>query len=326
MRKFEWDHARYQHQNRPLREIVEQVQQLTAKVDEELKKAVSVHTEKNLTVNTLQRRRIVNLATSDFEDFLDAASVAHMDILGAEEGMLKTMMVAMPAALEKEFLRIYSTIGDDIALFGETHQKTGPNSGRDSVKGSPVADGSAKLVHKTADMVLYSIVVLKGHTESGYFAEDGTFVTGKSVDYIEPLRHAFREKRMTLRDFSYDSSKAGGLEGLITAAEDQLRRCHDDILQWCRANFGEVFAGWIHLKIIRAFVESVLRYSLPVNILALFVEPNMKREKDVRAKLSRGIGAKYPELAVKKLEGEEEEEDDVDNLPYVFQKISLIGL
>jgi len=51
----------------------------------------------------------------------------------------------------------------------------------------------------------------------------------------------------------------------------------------------------------------------------------MKREKDVRAKLSRGIGAKYPELAIKKFEGEEEEEEDVDNLPYVFQKFPLIG-
>jgi len=305
------------------------VQQLAAKVDEELKKATTVYTEKNLAVSTLQRRRVVNVSTSDFEDFLDAATVARLEILGganSDEGMLKTLFVALPASLEKEFLKSYHTIGAEIALYGDTHGKTGSDSGRDAAKGSPVVEGSAHLVYKGGDSIVYSIVALKGHTESGFYAEDGTFVNGKTVDYLEPLKHAFRDKRFTLREFTFDASRAGGLEALISTAESQLQKTHEDILQWCRANFGEVFSGWVHLKVIRAFVESVLRYSLPVNILALFIEPNMRKEKEVKAKLSRGIGSKYPELAVKKYEGEEDEEEDVDNLPYVFQKFQLLGL
>jgi hypothetical protein len=30
------------------------------------------------------------------------------------------------------------------------------------------------------------------------------------VDYLEPLKTAFREKRFIIRDFVYDASKAGG--------------------------------------------------------------------------------------------------------------------
>ena len=32
--------------------------------------------------------------------------------------------------------------------------------------------------------------------------------------------------------------------------------------RWCKTHFGEAFCAWVHLKVIRAFVESVLRYGL----------------------------------------------------------------
>ena len=35
------------------------------------------------------------------------------------------------------------------------------------------------------------------------------------MDYVEPLKTAFREKRFVIREFAYDPSKAGSLTGLI---------------------------------------------------------------------------------------------------------------
>jgi hypothetical protein len=32
------------------------------------------------------------------------------------------------------------------------------------------------------------------------------------------------------------------------------------LIRYCRTNFAEAFVAWIHLKAIRVFVESVLRY------------------------------------------------------------------
>jgi V-type H+-transporting ATPase subunit C len=40
----------------------------------------------------------------------------------------------------------------------------------------------------------------------------------------------------------------------------------EQLTQWCRQNFAEAFIAWAHLKAIRLFVESVLRYGLPINI------------------------------------------------------------
>ena len=42
--------------------------------------------------------------------------------------------------------------------------------------------------------------------EAGKFEGD-TFVAGNNVDYIEPLKHAFREKRFIVREFAYDAAK-----------------------------------------------------------------------------------------------------------------------
>ena len=48
------------------------------------------------------------------------------------------------------------------------------------------------------------------------------------------------------------------------------------LIRWLKVNFGETFVAWIHVKALRVFVESVLRYGLPVNFLAVVIQPNKK--------------------------------------------------
>lgn len=93
------------------------------------------------------------------------------------------------------------------------------------------------------------------------------------------------------------------------------------IVRWCRAHYGEVYAGWIHLKVIKAFVESVLRYGLPVDFLSVFVEPNMKREKQQMSSLIDAIGKLRSELKVTD-SGDDTNDEDTDNLPFVFHKFN----
>ena len=101
LKKFDWDFARYQHSGRPLTELVLQIQTMAAKVDEELKKLSTAYSEKTLLLSTLQRKKTINLLTSDFEDFLTPEFVARMDILKAEgEKILETIMVICPKSLE----------------------------------------------------------------------------------------------------------------------------------------------------------------------------------------------------------------------------------
>jgi V-type H+-transporting ATPase subunit C len=59
------------------------------------------------------------------------------------------------------------------------------------------------------------------------------------------------------------------------------------LVRWIKVNFSEAFTAWIHVKALRVFVESVLRYGLPVNFQAVLMHPNKKSMKRLREVLNQ---------------------------------------
>ena len=55
-------------------------------------------------------------------------------------------------------------------------------------------------------------------------------------------------------------------------------------------NFSECFSAWLHVKALRVFVESVLRYGLPVNFAAFLIFPNKKSTKRLHDVLNNLYG------------------------------------
>lgn len=177
-----------------------------------------------------------------------------------------------------------------------------------------------------SENVMYSIVILKHHYIAGKFDGDN-YLPGTKLDFLEPLKTAFREKKFTLREFSYDGNKPSGIDGQIDFAKQQLDQTVSSLVRWCEIHYGEVYSGWVHLKVIRGFVESVLRYGLPVNFVSVFVEPSAQKEKQVKVSLLHAITQLRPDFSSSKVEIEDEEQDaeDTDNLPFVCQKFTVIG-
>mmetsp|Transcript_14575 Transcript_14575/g.21967 ORF Transcript_14575/g.21967 Transcript_14575/m.21967 type:complete len:436 (+) Transcript_14575:82-1389(+) len=340
LRNFQWDYARYRYQGRQLPDLVSQVQSMVAKVDDELKKLSVSYNEKTQNLSAVQRKKTTNLITSDLEDFLPADITSRFEFVNSE--YLLTVLVVVSNQAEPEFLRSYDSLGGDIAAFGgpdwaasfnptnlgKDDGNFGPEGNRGRVKGSPVVPGSAVKIHTEGDVHLYSVTVLKGHYEAGYF-EGSEFVQGKFVDYLDDIKSAFREKRYTIREFNFDPSKAGGVDGQIDQAKWEVQQTLTTIVRWCRAHYGEVFSGWIHLKVVKGFVESVLRYGLPVDFLSVFVEPNMKKEKQQMAALTTAVGKLRSELAVKSSDFEDDMKgdgyEDTDSLPFVCHKFNTTG-
>lgn len=145
------------------------------------------------------------------------------------------------------------------------------------------------------------------------------------MDYVEPIKAIFREKRFIVREFSYDAANSGGLDVQIEQSKLEFKQMRNTIIRWCKAHFGEAYNGWVHLKVIRAFVESVLRYGLPVDFTAFFIEPNMKMEKEVLKALTKSVLQCRPALQPKSSLEDEDDEGDFDTLPYVCQCFPLIG-
>jgi V-type H+-transporting ATPase subunit C len=266
---------------------------------------------------------------------LTPEAVAKLDIVDTDH--LLTVMVVVPKALEADFRNKYSTIGATIASFGgpdwTNSTAIGQNDGkfgvavkRSAVKGSPVVPNSLKKVAEEGDLLMFSVTVLRGHYQAGQYV-DNEFVPGVAVDYLDAIKTAFRECRYIVRDFSYDSVKSGGIDGEIAKSQSEMKQVRAATVRWCKAHFGEIFNAFIHLKVIQAFVESVLRYGLPVDFVAFFLEPNLKREKELLSLLTDTVVRMRPELRMKKILSDEEEGEDQDasHLPYVCQKFSVIG-
>ncbi|KAJ7991036.1 hypothetical protein DPEC_G00293070 [Dallia pectoralis] len=97
-----------------------------------------------------------------------------------------------------------------------------------------------------------------------------------------------KQHRFTIREFSFDQNECQKREmaRLSLDKKEQYRT----FVRWLKVNFSEVFVAWIHLKVMGVFVESVLRYGLPVSFQTLLLQPDKKHAKKLREKLSSLFG------------------------------------
>ena len=47
--------------------------------------------------------------------------------------------------------------------------------------------------------------------------------------------------------------------------------CQADLLQWCVPSYSELTSEWIHLKGLRVYIESILRYGLHTTTFSFIV-------------------------------------------------------
>ena len=157
------------------------------------------------------------------------------------------------------------------------------------------------------EFVLYRLVVIK-----------------EGADYI---RNICREKRWTIRPYKFDPTEENAEKQKKTELNTKRKQLWSYLLRWCSTTYSEIFSSWIHLKAIRLYVESVLRYGLPVNFTAMLLEPNRGRENKLRAELKN----LYGKLAGGNVNLQSaENEPDIGGLttgefyPYVYLTVNLL--
>jgi V-type H+-transporting ATPase subunit C len=343
LKDFHWDIAQFRHTSVPITDIVSQIQSLVAGIDEESKRLAVTLSEKNQALSLAQRKKVVNYSTSALEDFLTEENYQMADPV-TDSDIFTTVLVVVGANQEEDFLTNYQALGGDIASFGgpewdfdnsslgKDDGNYGPYSSRSRVKGSPVTPAAPVKISSVGDSNLYSLVILKGHYEAGIVQADKTMSEGRFIDYVEPFIIACREKKLVVRriDVDLETLRGGGAEAAIGVCEAAVGDVQYKAKHWCLAHFGELYSSWIHLKVIRGFVESVLRYGLhsgkAAKYTSCFVEPTAGREKVLEERLSEVIGSLRPELAVDgSIMEDDEEEETSESLFFVCHPFSLIG-
>ena len=118
-----------------------------------------------------------------------------------------------------------------------------------------VVPRSAQLVDSDDEFSLYAVTTFKKH----------------SLDFV----HKCRESKWTPRDFKY---KEGGKEEERKEVERvgrEERKVWNEALRLGRTAWGEAVMTWMHVLALRVFVETVLRYGLPLSFTCGLVRVNL---------------------------------------------------
>jgi V-type H+-transporting ATPase subunit C len=132
---------------------------------------------------------------------------------------------------------------------------------------------------------------------------------------VEAFKTAARAKRFTVREFTYSEEKYGEFEKRRGELEQELGS-HESLCKMiCRAAFSDTFVAWMHVKMMRTFVESVLRFGVNASgaprFCAFMMMPRIA-EKHIRPLLAE-VAEKYG----KKEEGDGDAAEE-EYYPYVF--------
>mmetsp|Transcript_16954 Transcript_16954/g.20706 ORF Transcript_16954/g.20706 Transcript_16954/m.20706 type:complete len:421 (-) Transcript_16954:287-1549(-) len=317
IQQFQWDYAKYPNR-RPLKELVSLISGGVSAIDEELKQLSTSFADKTAALAEAKRKKGGNLLVADLNDVLTKDIMRNITVHDTE--YLKTVFVAIPKGSEAQFMENIESIGTGLVGFGGpdwisnprdlgTAVKYGSLVDRHQKRGSPVVPGSIKLVKEDPESTLFTVTILKSQYEAGYYEGD-EFMPGTKVDFESEFVKACREKRYVVREFQYDPDQSSKTAMALEQLQVEVDGMRSGLTRWCKTHFGEAFVAWMHIKVIRVFVESVLRYGLPVDFSAVLYKAKNGKQDDLVAALDKAFGK----------DGEVQEEDEDEYHDFVFLK------
>ncbi|KAK3594055.1 hypothetical protein CHS0354_040817 [Potamilus streckersoni] len=144
----------------------------------------------------------------------------------------------------------------------------------------------------------------------------------------DEYKHKCRESKFLVRDFEYNEDELAKGKNEVTKLEADKKKQFGPLVKWLKVNFGECFTAWIHVKALRVFVESVLRYGLPVNFQAMLLLPHKKSVRRLREVLNQ-LYAHLDSTALSNIDMTGQMDIPGINMataeyyPYVYLKINL---
>ncbi|KIK46294.1 hypothetical protein CY34DRAFT_775045 [Suillus luteus UH-Slu-Lm8-n1] len=103
-----------------------------------------------------------------------------------------------------------------------------------------------------------------------------------------------RENKFIVRDFTYSEAQIAKEGEELEIADTTEKELWTELLRLSRTNFSESFQILVHLKNLRLFVESVLRYGLPANYVGLAIRPEPKYTKKTLSVLTNHLSYLSP--------------------------------
>ncbi|KAJ3234711.1 Vacuolar ATP synthase subunit C [Chytriomyces hyalinus] len=110
---------------------------------------------------------------------------------------------------------------------------------------------------------------------------------------VDEFTQKAREHKFIVRDFKWNEQQMAMEKKALAEAGAAEKEQWTTLLRLCKTNFGEVFSCWIHIKILRVYVESILRYGLPPDFQTMMIKLKPKQNEK---KLRDAINLHYSKL------------------------------
>ncbi|KAK4894101.1 Vacuolar ATP synthase subunit C [Elasticomyces elasticus] len=130
-----------------------------------------------------------------------------------------------------------------------------------------VVPRSAQLLAKDEEFQLYAVTTFKKH----------------AAEFV----HKCREHRWTPRDLKFNEGGREGEEAELRKLEKEERKVWGEALRLGRTGYSDAVMGWVHVLSLRVFVETVLRYGLPLSYVCGIIKTDPKRAKKAKAALDK---------------------------------------
>lgn len=309
IKSFKWDRL-YEH-TKPIQTLSDDMSKVILKADEDLKNQMTNYSDFRGALEVIERKETGSLMVKPLGEF-----VRRKDMVISEH--LTTLMVVIPKNREDWFLQNYELLekvqktlkrqqndatknvevqmkqveeeSKQIIPENETQKErlereADEEAEREELKKREierihqakldklnalcenVVPGSAKSLVAEDDFVLYRIVIFKKGEEN--------------------MKKLLRQERFTVRQFKYDPEEVSAAKRRKKGLQEKRNKAWNAVLKWCKVYFERIFKMWIHVKALRCFVETILRYGLPPNFQVFLIEIKPKQLEKLRTSLKR---------------------------------------
>ncbi|XP_057622158.1 V-type proton ATPase subunit C 2 isoform X4 [Chionomys nivalis] len=320
---FEWDMAKYPAKQ-PLMNVVDTLAKQLAQIETDLKSRTAAYSVLKTNLENLEKKSTGNLFTRTLSDIVSKEDF----VLDSE--YLTTLLVIVPKSSYAQWQKTYESLSD------------------------MVVPRSTKLIAEDNEAGLFTVTLFRKVTEDFKVkAKENKFIVREFYyDENEIKREreemtrllsdkkqqyqtscvALKKGSTTYRDHKVKVTPLGNPARPAAGQTDRDRESEGEgegpLLRWLKVNFSEAFIAWIHIKALRVFVESVLRYGLPVNFQAVLLQPQKKSATKRLREVLNSVFRHLDEVAAASLLDASVEIPGLqlsnqDYFPYVYFQIDL---
>lgn len=207
---------------------------------------VSTTTSEGNTLSTIKSRTHWPAFSGNRRESLTARTLASTKLIGSGNLSTKSLSsVVDPRSIvqDSEYIETHliAVPAQQVKDFLRTYETVAPM----------VVPRSANLVASDNDFTLYAVTTFKKH----------------SMEFVQKCR----EHRWVPRDFKYVEGGKEEERREVERVAGNERKLWGETLRLGRTAWSEAVMVWIHVLVLRVFVETVLRYGLPLDFVCTVI-------------------------------------------------------